>query len=264
MNSFSKNVLIVSLGPLISSIVSFLAEPWVARYWPPEVFGMVSYFNAFVLILTPVIFFRYNYAMIQSNSKEEQSNLLALCGLLLVTGILLIFSAFPLFKVYLSADFEFEKYKYLFFASIFFGALSVLFRSWASSNKFFFHISLSIIILQSSFTLLLLAFGFLGKNDPETIIHIRTLSYMISPTFMLAAFFKTEFKNTLKNISLQKISQVARRYSRFPRIEFWGFLAGIIAFNIPIVIIANYWGQEINGLFSKAFFILYMFTVVGT
>jgi lipopolysaccharide exporter len=98
----------------------------------------------------------------------------------------------------------------------------------------------------------------MGKNDPDTIVKIRTFSYVISPLFMLIAFFRSDFRNTIKEVSFSSIVSIAKKYIRFPKIEFWGYIASTVAFSIPIVIIANYWGHEITGLFSKAFYIVYL------
>jgi len=260
-NGFAKNVLIVSIGPLVASAVSFMAEPWVARFWEPEVFGMVSYFNAFILILTPSMFLRYNYAIIQSRNKTEESNLFALSLILMTVGVVAIYLLYPFFSRLFSNDFSFESYKMLFFMALILGSLNILFRFWATADKRFIHISLSTIVLQLSFTGLLLFYGFKGRTDTDTIILIRTMSYVLSPIIMIAAFLSIDFKSYIKLISMGKIIEMARRYIRFPSIEFWGFLAGLTAFSVPVIIIANYWGQEVNGLFSKAFFILYLFVL---
>jgi len=260
-NGFTKNVLIVSIGPLVSSVVSFLAEPWIARYWEPEIFGMVSYFNAFLLILTPSMFLRYNYAIIQSRSKTEESNLFALSLIIMVFAVVGIYLLYPLFSKLFSNDFSFESYKAMFFLALVFGSFNILFRFWATADKRFIHISISTILLQLSFTGLLLYFGYNARTDTDTIIMIRVMSYVVSPLIMLAAFFKIDLKTYARLISIDKIIEMARHYVRFPAIEFWGFLAGLTAFSVPVIIIANYWGQEVNGLFSKAFFILYIFVL---
>ena len=261
MNSFSKNVIIVSLGPLVASIVSFIAEPWISRYWPPDVYGGVSYFNSFILILAPAMFLRYNNAMIQSKSVEEESNLMALSAFLMVGGMILLFFLFPIFSSYFSTDFSFDNYKLLFFTAVFFSAINVLFRFWATSKKMFYHITISTILLQISFTILLLIFGYLGKNNLDIIIYIRTFSYILCPVVLIIAFFKNDFKSLIKLISYKKMVLMAKRYKRFPKIELWGFISGVAAFNIPIIIITLYWGQEMNGLYSKAFYIVYMFVL---
>ena len=72
---FARNVVIVSLGPIIISILGFFLEPWIARLWSPEIIGIGAYFNSLLQILTPAMFLRYNFAIVQAETDEEAHNL---------------------------------------------------------------------------------------------------------------------------------------------------------------------------------------------
>jgi O-antigen/teichoic acid export membrane protein len=258
---FARNVIIVSLGPIIASAFSFIAEPWIARYWEPEIFGLVSYFGSFLLMISPALFLRYNFAIVQCKNKFEEYNLVGLSIAVFSVLFIIIFILFPYFTKFLGSDFPFLRFKFNFFISLFFASLYALLRYWAAFSRKFVQISLSTIILQVSFTILLLIFGYLQKTDTDTIIWIRTISYILGPIALIVIFFWKNFQTFKQHVSLRGIVLVAKKYKRFPLFEFWGFTANLIAFNIPIILIARYWGQEINGLFSKAFFIEYMFVM---
>ncbi|PID27520.1 MAG: hypothetical protein CSB55_08565 [Candidatus Cloacimonadota bacterium] len=257
-NDFSKNVLIVSSGPIIASLFSFLSEPFLARLWDPLLFGQVSFFNSLILIISPTVFLRYNFPVVQSKDDEEASNLLGLSFIIQFLIMAVIFFCYPFFDALFANRFNFVKFKFLFMSALLFNSLNVFFRQWAAYNKRFAQIPVSTIILQVSFTVLLLIFGIMGASNEVNIIRIRTISYVLCPLLMVISFFRNDFRKTLSLLNFRKILFVSEKYKKFPLIEFWGFLASLCTVNVVILLIANFWGIEINGQFSKAFYIIYV------
>ncbi len=257
-NQFTKNVFIVSLGPIIAAVISLLAEPIISRLWPPFDFGMISYFNALVASVSPIIFLRYNFAIVQAGDKEERHSLLVLSLMVMVLFIILAYSIFPMISHLFKSDFPFAKYRLLLFTTIVFAGQYTLFRFWSTSEKRFSSIALSVIILQSSNTILMLLFGYLGKATYDYGIIARSLSYILCPLVMLVIYLRKDFPTTLKIVSWKSILKVMTKYKKYPLLDLWGIWASTLSYHIPTVFIAKYWGQEITGLFSKAFGILYM------
>lgn len=260
--TFLSNVAIVSFGPIFASVLGFFAEPWIARYWDPRIWGIGSYYNSIINAVSVLLFLRYNFAIVQAKDKDEAHNILALC---LVLFIVLLLILVPLYDILVrsgSNDFPFAKYKALIFLSSAFAALSVLFRFWYSGQKKFIVISASMMIMSLSNTILLLVFGALGKVSEANMINIRVFSTsLVGVSLMLPYLFK-EFRETIKVVSLKRIIEVAKRHYRYPLYEFWGFAAGTIAFSLPVILVTKYWGQEMNGLYSKSYNLLYMMVIL--
>ncbi len=255
---FSKNVLIVSLGPIISSILSLLFEPVIARFWEPYVFGTISFFNSIVLVFSPMIFMRYNFAIVQAKDDEEKYNLLALSILVMLAFIILLSFVYPIITPHINSNFSFSQYQIFFFVSLIFAGLFTLFRFWSSSEKRFVQIALSVILLQASNTFLLVFGGIFGLTDSATGIYIRSISYISSPMLMIVVFFRKDIKKGIELIRFRAIVKVMKKYKKYPLVDFWGIWASNISFHVPTILIAKYWGQEINGLYSKAFVIVYL------
>ncbi len=256
--TFRKNVTLVTLGPVVATIISFLAEPWIARFWEPSLFGIVSYYNSILLMIAPLLFLRYDFPIVQSRSDRDAHNLLALSiliggAMILLLSLLII----PIRNLFGSGVPE-GAFNAFFIMALLFSGLNILLRFWFSRTKRFIHVSLSTIILQISFTLLLLIFGFLGRTSEDILINIRNTSYVICPILMLIAYFRKDLLISRKLISWKQMILLAQEYKRYPIYESWGTLGSIVAINIPIILIAHYWGQEVNGLYSKAFYLLYL------
>lgn len=257
-NDFAKNIFIVSMGPILSSVVSFLAEPWIARFWEPYKFGQVSYYNSILLMLAPLLFLRYNFAIVQAEDEKEKHNLFGLCTIVMTLVIVAISMLYPLLDKYLSVGFRFSDYIWIFFPTLFFASINSLLHFWSSSKKHFIALTLSTIIFQTSNTILLLLFGFFGKNSSQNIVYIRSISYMLAPAIMIFTYLKFDFKDSLRLINFSSMWKVLKKYKRFPLYDFWGTWVGTISFHIPTIFIVRYWGQATNGLYSKASSIVFL------
>lgn len=255
---FAKNVFIVSMGPVVSAMVSFLAEPWIARFWEPYKFGMASYFNALLLMISPLIFLRYNFALVQADSEEEKHSLLVLSLMLMVLILGALYLASPWLESFATGNFPVAENRLLILFTVMFASAYVLFRFWASSNRRFIEIAVSTIILQTANTILLIILGAVGRTSAQTAIYIRAVSYWICPLVMIASYLKNGLAKTIEMVRWQSIVRVLKKYKRFPMFEFWGVWASTIATNIPAILIAKYWGQATNGHFTKAFGIVYL------
>jgi O-antigen/teichoic acid export membrane protein len=261
-SEFVRNVGIVSLGPLFVSIIGFLMEPVLARFWPPTVFGMGSYFTALLQIITPSMFLRYNFAIVQSSNEEEAHNLFALSLLIfgiLTLGVIACLSPLIFFTRY---DFPLASYKVGFIISIFFGGISILTRFWSSHRKQFMALSWSTILLQVTFILLLFIFGVLHLRTERYMIFSRVISYVAFAIVPLWLYLTKDVRASFHYVTKKGIIAAAKKFRLYPLYEYWGFIASIIAYNLPVILITKYWGKETAGLYSKAFLILYMFVAL--
>ncbi len=259
--SFKKNVTIVSLGPVISTILAFFADPWIARFWEPYVFGAVTYYNSIILVISPLLFLRYNFAIVQAKTDKEAHNLLALSLIIMLVMILMILIFFNLFDSLTGDTISLDPFRYIFVTVITMASLSLLLKFWYTRKKRFIHLTLATIILQASYTIMLLIVGRFGETTESNILLIRNISYILAPVLMIIAFLRNELSSFTRDISLEGLLRVLKDFKKFPLYELWGYASSIFAFNIAIILITKYWGQTVNGLFSKAFFLLYLFII---
>lgn len=257
-NFFSRNVMVLSLGPIVSALVSFLAEPFIARFFAPEVFGPGMVFSSLVLILSPLMFLRYNGAVIQAINKREASNLIGLSLIIyavMIGGISFIIIAFPRLSLWLF-NFDIVRYFTYFLLSISFFAISFLMRTWYSFRKIFYMLTINVLVLQIGAVVFLLIAGGMGYRDTESYIFARTLSFVLAPSIVLLFFIKNDLRDIIRNMSIEGIRNVARKYKNFPFFEFWSTIATLVFLQAPLFLISRYWGPYETGLYAKAFAIL--------
>lgn len=255
---FSKNVLIVSLGPLISVIVSLISEPIIARFWEPYKFGVMSYYNSIVLMLAPLVFLRYDYSVIQANNEVERHSLLVLSFIILSVSLVFLYLLYPFIVPIFQSDFPWIQYKGLFFLTLLAASIYMFFRFWSTSYKRFKIIATSFMVLQISNTMLLIVYGYFGATSENNAIVIRSLSFLLSPVFMIISYLKHDFIHTIRLVSIKSIFKSAKKHLRYPLYDVAGIFFSTTAFYLPMVLITKFWGQVTNGLFSKAFMLIYV------
>lgn len=259
---FLKNVGLVSLGPIIASLAGFLAEPWISRMWGPELYGIGAYFNSILQLLTPALFLRYNFAIVQSVDAGEAANLLSLSLLVFMGFVALVVLGYPLFGRLMGGGFDFDGYRWFFLSALIAGAIATLLRFWASYQKRFGLQTLSTILLQIVPVVLLLFLGYRARIGEKQMIFVRSMAYYCFPALLVVSFVIKDAGKVFRQVSWQGMKIVAQKYSNYPRHEYLGFLANLLAFNLPVILIAKYWGTEESGLYAKAFTLLYMFVLL--
>jgi O-antigen/teichoic acid export membrane protein len=259
---FLKNIGLVALGPIIGSLVGFLAEPWVSRLWSPDLYGIGAYFYSILQFLTPALFLRYNFAIVQAVDHREAANLLALSAIIFAGFFTLITLGYPLLGRLLGGSFPFDKYKAFFLSALVAGSLAALLRFWASYHKRFGLQSAATIMTQVTPVLMLLLLGFSGNVGEWQMILIRSIAYYCYPLLLVLSFISRDMLQVFRDVSWTGIRSVALKYRDYPRHEYLGYIAGLLSFNLPVILVARYWGTEVSGLYAKAFTILYMFVLL--
>lgn len=230
--------------------------------WGPELYGLGAYFYSLLQILAPALFLRYNFAIVQASSKSEAANLLTLSLLIFLAFFVLVALGYPHITSLLGGGFPFDEYRFFLLSALLAASLATLFRFWAVYKKRFALFSLSTIILQVVPVFLLLLMGFRGNIGERQMIMVRSVAYYCFPVLLIASFLFRDLRSFAANMDWQGIKYVAKKYIDYPKHEYLGFVANLLAFNLPVILIASYWGTEISGLYAKAFTILYMFVLL--
>ena len=258
---FVKNIGIVSAGPIIAVVAAFIAEPWIARLWSPAVYGVGSYYFNIVSLLSGLLFFRYNYAIVQAKDSRESHNLLVLCILILFLVTIIAFPFYGMITKNLETDFPFHEFKHILCFSIIVDSLSTLLKYWHSGKKQFIVLTQSSVSASLFYIAMKLVFAYFGRADEKSIILIRTLSFVLAFLILLWPYVKHDLKNTFESVSFKGIVRVARNYSQYPRYEYLGFLVNTLSVSLPVILITRYWGPESNGHYVKAYNLIYVFII---
>ncbi len=244
-------------------MVSLLAEPFIARFFAPDVYGPGMIFATIIITFSPVMFLRYNFAIVQATDKREAANLLVLCliifiALVSISSVLLY--AFPQISIKL-INFDISHFIIYFVLAIFFTSITFLMKYWFSYKKIFYLLTINTLIIQISAVIILIVVGGLGYRNVESYIFARTVSFVIGPSVFIWFFIKNDFRKVCSYLSKQQLLQAIIKYKNFPLYEYWGFLAALILIQVPLFMLSKFWGTTATGLYAKAYAILGLFSL---
>ena len=105
MSGMFRGILTMSLGTALARLVSIAFIPVLTRIYAPEDFGVMSVFNALILVLLPLITLRFPMALPLPRTRTMAANLLAVSlATILATSlglsILLFFFGPPLLRLF--------------------------------------------------------------------------------------------------------------------------------------------------------------------
>lgn len=249
---FAKNVSVLATGSVITQIISLLISPVLSRLYSPENYGLLAVFLSVLNMATVIICFRYELAIVLPKSESDALNLvrfcLAVCTLLSlimlplsiifseeISGVLgnpglgfwLPFLVLTIFVtgVYSTLNYfmtRTQKYKAITKAKV----IQSLGQSAASTGFGLYGMTGSGLIISA----------ILGQ-----VLSALTLSY--STMKQILNFDKSDFKNILDLI---------KRYKEFPFVNLPLAVIDIFSLQIIVVLISNFFSDEITGYYSFA------------
>ncbi|MGE5704690.1 MAG: lipopolysaccharide biosynthesis protein, partial [Clostridia bacterium] len=85
-NGFLRHVAVVMTGTGIAQLLTFLTAPVLSRLYDPASFGILSLYTSIASILSVIISWRYEVAIVLPEKDEDAFSLLALC-IQIITGM---------------------------------------------------------------------------------------------------------------------------------------------------------------------------------
>ena len=254
-NEFNKNVLILSGGTVIAQILPIAVSPILSRIYYPSDFGVLALFLSITSIVSVIANGRYELAIMLPEKDEDAINVAAVGFIfnILVSFIfflvVLIFKN-PLLKLLKAESLSF--WIYIAPLTVFFIGLFTILNYTNNRFKLYKDISKAIImkgIVVSSIQVIL---GFF-KTGPTGLISGEIISRVVANTKL---FFNIKNTGLLKEIKKEKIKEVAKRYSNFPKYSMWGALLNVSGYQITNILISAFFGSYYLGQYYMAFRIL--------
>lgn len=259
--NFVRNVITLMTGTTLAQSLAVLAVPVLTRLYKPEDFGTLALFMSIVGILSVVASWRYEQAIVLSEKEEDAVNLLAL-SIMITTGMsLLTLIVVALFRhsvaVLLAAP-EIAFWLWLVPISILGFGFFQTFNYWCTRKKKFKYLAAK-KITQSTSTIgiQMYAGGFL-KAGAGGLIGGKIIGNTIA-TAILGWKIWLDSKETInKNISGNKIRELAIKYKKFPQYSALYGLLNMTSQQLPAILFTIYFGKVVLGHYFLAY---HMFSV---
>lgn len=251
-SNFIANVLKLVSGSFTAHILNILLISLIVKIYSPEDYGISQLLFSLSGILIIFSTFSYQFAIMLPKTGEDSANLACLCAILvtltsLSTALIVIF--FPKDIENLLNIPGISKYLIYIPAITFFNGIFFTQNYWLSRKTSFGVIAESKVINSFSTGVFQLAIPICNVS-PFGLIAGYAAGYGCADFFMLKGI-KEDLK-VYRKVSLKRIKELAIEYKNFPLFNSWSTLVNAISLQLPIFLLAYYYGESVAGYFSLA------------
>lgn len=250
-SEFSRYVLTLVVGSSIAQLVPILISPILTRVYSPDVFGSFSVFLAIVTILSGFSNGRYDVAIVQARRREDANNIFFLGFSISLIFCLILLLVIFLFKgqiALLDENHLINDFIYLIPLAVFFTSFFSLLNYFNTREKFFYDIKNANIIRSFVMSATQISVGLIQNGIFGLIIGL-----LFSQVFSITKLLKNILRNlNLSEISLGKMLKLAKEYKNYPLFSVWGGVLNSASMHLPIVILSNFYGLKVAGLYALA------------
>jgi O-antigen/teichoic acid export membrane protein len=248
-----RSASILITGTVIAQLISILLQPFLRRFFSPQIFGIYSVYWSLIGIIIVISSLRYDDAIVLPKTDKESANVLGLslifsfCFDLLLFFIVLIMggkiitflnlpSTFPVWILYIIplSAFLYNSYQCL--------------NYWLVRKRKFYAVSVNKLTRRGAEGISQVSFA-LMKNS-NGLIYSDIISQTVN---VLTVIFQT-FKNglTFRSISLVKLKYVFKKYKDFPKFNLIPAFMSTCSFMLPTLFINKFFSSVSAGYFDLA------------
>jgi O-antigen/teichoic acid export membrane protein len=232
-------------------MIPILLQPFLRRFFSPEVFGTFAVYLSLVGIVTIVSTLRYDDAIVLPKKDDDSANLLTLSVIfnffisLSVFLILLVYGGKILSIINLPSKFPIS-ILYLIPISAFLLNVYQSFNYWLIRKKKYNQVSLNKLIRRSAEGVAQILFAFL--RNLKGLILSDIVGQIANVISIIYQGFRYGFN--FKRVNITKLIYVSKKYSEFPKYNLLPSLMNTCSFFLPPIFINKIFSAENAGYFD--------------
>lgn len=253
---FLRDTLVITIGTSISQLIPMLFYPIIARLFLPEDFGLLATITSITIVLSVIATGKYETAILIANNKRNAANILFLS--LFLSAIILFISFIFICCVNVLNLFDIHNYKlgnwiYLSPVISFFIIIYQCYNEWCVKNKYFVGLSINKITNTLSVTF---SKAFLGWiKIPGGLIIGEVFGRFVSAMCCVFHAIRVD-SDVFSEVSLARMKLLAKRYINCPKYIMPAQLMNTLGGELPVFILALYFGAEDVGYYAMSLLIL--------
>lgn len=252
-NSFFKNSAILFSGSVISQGVIFFSLLILTRLFDESVFGLYMLYTSSLFILKPITSLNLELAILLPKEDKDAVNFVFfnfLLGILLNLIVLLVLFLFQSQIVSFFQITDYQGFIYLIPFSLFLINLSETFNYWKNRQESFTHIATGNVVKSTTIASSQIYTGFSIYNSLGMIPgHVIGL---IVQFFTLTGLSIKSLRPHLKHISFRRMLVLVKKYKDIPIYNSLLSFSDQLSAELPIVLIANFFGVDKVALYGLA------------
>lgn len=249
---FVKNVSVLATGSVITQVISVLISPVLSRLYSPEDYGLLAVFLSVLNMASVIICFRYELAIVLPKSESDAINLVRFC---LVICTILTLIMLPL-SIFFSREISgilgnpgLGFWLPFLVLTIFVTGVYNTLNYFIIRSEKFKTITKAKVIQSVGQSAASTGFGLYGMTGSGLIISailgqvLSALTLTYSSLRKILIFDKSDIK---------RISGLIKKYKEFPAVNMPLAILDIFSLQIIVVLISNFFTDEITGYYSFA------------
>lgn len=250
--SFKANVLTFMTGTAIAQLITVAVSPILTRLFDPEAFGAFGVYISLVSIATSISTLRYEQALMLPKDTEDSVGLFwaSILSVCIISGISLVCCT-VLFKQIL-VIFKIQKLSWWILTlpvSIFLSGVYLTLNSWSTRQKNFRRASISQVVRSAAVSGVQISSGIM-KAGSGGLVGGAVAGYCFA-TAALGWQVKRDDEQILKKfLCWRKIKQISKQYRDFPIFSSTQNFLNAISQNIPLLLLAKFFGPAIAGFYA--------------
>lgn len=251
--SAARDVATLTLGTAIAQALAVAAAPLLSRLYTPSDFGLLAVFLAISGVAATMVTLRYESAILVPIENKEAANLVLLSLTLTLIGAAVLGFSSIFMPASLRKIVGLEKLgAWLPLAFVVAGTTAVMatVQGWLNREKSYAQMAKLRIIQSTGIIGLGVIFGFFQNIGPG-LLYAQTLACLLAAA---PAFF---FVRSAARIWREdEILSVAKTHKSAPKYLLPTAVLDIVTLQMPIILIANWFGESMAGQFSMAWRLL--------
>lgn len=252
MSNFITNVLKLVSGSVVAQALGILLIPIITRIYCPDDFGIFQLFTSISSIIATISCFSYHLSIMLPKKDEDSVNIVVLCIILVIFTSIISGIVFIIFSKWIGNLLNtpvISNYMIFLPIIVFLNGLFLTMNYWLSRRVRFGVIAAARVANTVSSRAVQIWAG-IGGASPLGLIFGSISGYALADLFMLKGVKKKI--NIFKNVSFEKIKELAIRYKKFPMFTTWSALANAVSVQVPVFMLAFFFNPVVVGFYSLA------------
>lgn len=249
---FAKNVSVLASGSIIAQVISVLISPILSRLYSPEDYGLLAVFLSVLNILTVIMCFRYELAIVLPKSESDAISLVKLCLSIAVVLTLILLPVSLIFPGEISGVLGNPRIEYwlpFLVLTIFITAVYNTLNFFLTRSQEFKTITKSKVYQSIGQSATSVGLGFYGMTSIGLILS-AIAGQILSATTLAYSSLKRIF--TFEGSDFKRIFLLAKKFKEFPKVNMPLAIIDIFSLQIIVLLISNFFADEITGYYSFA------------
>jgi O-antigen/teichoic acid export membrane protein len=252
-DSFIRNITTLVSGTVFAQLLIIIISPILTRLYSPECFGYFSYYQSISGLISAIVCWRYDIAIVIPSDNEDAVNIffisVIICCIMSVFSLFLCIIFHKIVARMLNAP-SFSIWIVFIPLTVFLAGMFQIFNYWCTRCKYFKYLAARQITQNSVMAVVQTGMGFVLRSNSIGLLCGYIIGQMAAVGRMGYNIIKNDWELFSNSINLSRIKKIFVRYKRFPLFDTWSALFNTAStIFIPLLFgvffdagIAGYWG----------------------